>query len=195
MFASKLLVVAGLSLLVGVLVGVVTVGVSAVLTTVHGQPLTGLDQVAGMAARGSLLVLVLGVLGFCIGLLTGSTAASTGVLLGGIFVLYVRTVLAFSSRWAQHLSAWSPEVNLQAILNNGTTYLVSTGSGPVVDDSSEFSGVEKTVSLAQSLGYWAVLLALLIAVDLAGVPAAGRHLTAVRSVSGATSRPRAQRVG
>lgn len=162
-FASKLLVVTGFSLLVGLAAGAVTVGASALLTSAHGQPLTGLPDIVAMATRGSLVVTVFGVSGFCMALLTGSTGATIGVLLGGIFVLYVRTILAFSSRWAQQLSPWSPEVNLQAVLSRGTTYLVSTGSGPGIA-SEDYATAEKTLSMAHGLGYWSVVLALLIVV-------------------------------
>ena len=113
---SKLVVVAGASVVIGALVGVVTVASSVAVTALHGQPLTGLDQVVSMAARGVVVVAIFGVLGFCIGLLTGSTGATVGVLLGGIFLVFVRSVLVFSSSWAQRLSPWSPEVNLSAIL-------------------------------------------------------------------------------
>jgi len=160
-FTSKLLVATAFSLLVGLAVGALTVAVSALLTSVHGQPLTGLPDIAAMAARGSLVVTVFGVVGFCLALLTGSTGATIGMLLGGVFVLYVRTILAFSSRWAQRLSPWSPDVNLQAVLNKGTTYVVSTGTGSEI---YEVPSVEKTVSLLHGLGYWAVVLGLLITI-------------------------------
>ena len=162
-YASKLLVATGFSLLVGVAVGALTVAVSALLTIAHGQPLTGLPDIVAMAARGSLVVGVFGVLGFCVALLTGSTGATIGVLLGGLFALYVRTILAFSSRWAQRLSPWSPDVNLQAVLNQGTTYVVSSGSGSGIEGEN-YANVEKTLSLMHGLGYWSVVLALLIAV-------------------------------
>ena len=158
---SKLLVASGFSLLVGLAVGALTVAISAVLTGIHGQPLTGLSDIVAMAARGSLVVGVFGVLGFCVALLTGSTGATIGVLLGGIFVLYVRTILAFGSRWAQWLSPWSPEVTLQAVLNRGTTYLVSSGTR---GGSEDYATTERSLSLLHGLGYWAVVLAVLIAV-------------------------------
>ncbi|HEY5978890.1 MAG TPA: ABC transporter permease [Microlunatus sp.] len=158
-FVSKLAVAAGFSLLVGLLLGVFTVGASALITVLQGQPLSGIDAIVAMAARGVLPVLAFGVLGFCTGLLTGSTGASVGVLLGGVFGVFVRSILAFSSVWAQRLSPWSPELNLEAILQNGTTYAVA--SGPTVDDS----GVERALGLGQALGYWGVLLAALVAVS------------------------------
>lgn len=162
-YASKLVVAGVFALLVGLLVGAVTVGVSALITLAHGQSLTGLEEVAGMAARGSLVVFVFGVLGFCIGMLTGSTGATMGVLLGGIFVIFVHSVLQFASAWAQRLSPWTPNLNLTAILENGTTYLAPSGSEPVPDDSGQ-TGVEATLSLSHGLGYWAVLLAILIVI-------------------------------
>ena len=159
--ASKLIVVAAASVLIGVLVGLITVASSVAVTALHGQPLTGLDQVVAMAARGVVVVAIFGVLGFCIGLLTGSTGATVGALLGGIFLVFVRSVLVYTSSWAQRLSPWSPEVNLSAILGGGTTYVVNTSPGAGGDGSAS-DVVEKTVSLAHGLGYWAVLLAALI---------------------------------
>lgn len=159
---SKLVVAAGFSLLVGVVATGLTVAASTVLTVVHQQPPTGLDQVAAMAGRGVVVVMILGVLGFCVGLLTGSTGASIGVLLGGLVATYARLILSVTSRWAERLAAWSPEVNLSAILHAGTTYPVSTGTGAVSEEPGSY--LEKSLSLAHGLGYWAVLLAVLIAV-------------------------------
>lgn len=158
---SKLLVVVGFSLAVGLVAGAVTVAASMLLTAVHGQPLIGLADVVAMASRGSMVTMVFGVLGFCLALLTGSTGATIGILLGGLFVLYVRIILAFSSRWAERLSPWSPDLNLQAVLENGTTYMVSTGPQPRTEDYT--NQIERTLSLAHGLGYWAVVLVVLIA--------------------------------
>ena len=160
-FVSKLLVVAGFSLLVGLAIGTLTVAAAALLTSAHGQPLTGLPEVTAAALRGSLVVMIFGVLGFCLALLTGSTGATIAMLLGGVFVLYVRIILTFGSRWAQRLSRWSPEVNLQAVLDNGATYTVDAGSGPAGED---YRTIEKTISLMHGLGYWTVVLALAITV-------------------------------
>lgn len=158
-FVSKLLVVAGFSLLVGLAIGALTVAAAVVLTSAHGQPLTGLAEVTATALRGSLVVMIFGVLGFALALLTGSTGATIGILLGGVFVLYVRIILTFGSRWAQRLSRWSPEVNLQAVLDNGATYTIDAGSGPIGED---YRTIEKTLSLVHGLGYWAVVLAVAI---------------------------------
>ncbi len=156
---SKLVVAAAFSLLVGAAATGLTVAVGSGLALIHRQPLTGLDQAVATAGRGVGVVVVLGVLGFCIGLLTGSTGASIGVLLAGLFLTYLRMILSYSTTWAEHLAPWSPEVNLAAILDGGTTYPVSTGPGA---DSSEYA--TRSLSLAHGLGYWAVLLAVLIAV-------------------------------
>lgn len=159
---SKLAVVAAFSALAGAGVTFVTVGFSSVVTALHGQPLTGLDHVLATAGRGVIVAVVFGVVGFCVGLLTGSTGASVGVLLGAIFAIYVRMALSFMSRWAERLAPWSPEVNLAAIIDGGTTYPVSSGPGAPSDSSSSY--VEKPLGLVHGLGYWAVLLAALIAV-------------------------------
>lgn len=158
---SKLVVATVFSLLVGAAATGLSVAAASVLASVHGQPLTGLDQVVALAGRGIVVVMILGVLGFCVGLLTGSTGASVGVLLAGLFLLYLRMVLSLTARWAEHLAPWSPEVNLAAILNGGTTYPVAAGPGA----DPEASGfAERSLSLGHGLGYWAVLLAALLAV-------------------------------
>lgn len=162
---SKLLVATAFSAVVGVAAGVLTVGAASLLTVLHGQPLTGLAAVSAMAARGALVVTILGICGFTIGLLTGSTGASIGVLLGGVFLTYVQLLLTYSSRWAQHLPPWSPAVNLEAIVEGKATYQVVTGSAPL--DSSDGGYVERSISLLHGLGYWAVLLAVLLGVTWA----------------------------
>ena len=159
---SKLVVAGVVSALTGAALTFLTVGLSSVVTALHGQPLTGLDRVVATAGRGVIVVVIFGVVGFCVGLLTGSTGASVGVLLGGLFLVYVRMLLSFMSRWAERLAPWSPEVNLAAILDGGTTYPVSSGPGSPSDSSSSY--VEKTLGFAHGLGYWAVLLIALIAV-------------------------------
>lgn len=159
--ASKIVVATVFSLLVGAAATGLTVAASSVLALVHRQPLTGLDQMLALAGRGVVVVMILGVVGFCVGLLTGSTGASIGVLLAGLFLTYLRMVLSLTARWAAHLAPWSPEVNLAAILNGGTSYPVAAGPGSD-PDSSTFA--ERSLSLAHGLGYWAVLLAALVAV-------------------------------
>ncbi len=196
MLTSKLVVAAGFSLLVGVVATGLTVAASSVLALVHRQPLTGLDQVVAMAGRGVVVVMILGVLGFCVGLLTGSTGASIGVLLGGLVATYARLILSVTSRWAERLAAWSPEVNLSAILHAGTTYPVSTGTGAVSEESGELPG-----AVAEPGPRPRLLGAAARRPDrghLAGVPAPGRLLTGsgpgVRPVPH-RSRPGRQRVG
>lgn len=158
---AKLVVATGFSVVVGAAVGFATVGLSSLVTTLHGQPLTGLAAMSGMAARGTLVITIFGVTGFLVAMLTGSTVAAIGLLLGGIFLTYLQAVLAFASRWAQQLSAWNPGVNLQAILNAGTTYQVSAGTSPPMDDSGG-GYVDKTLSMAHGLGYWGAVLAALV---------------------------------
>lgn len=116
----------------------------------------------GLAARGVLVIVILGVLGFLIGLLTGSTGASIGVLLGGVFVSITLSAVALLARPLQLLARWNPQLNLKAILDKSADYTVTTGGGSVTDGTAEV--VQKTVGLAQGLGYWAVVLAALTAI-------------------------------
>lgn len=160
-FVSKLAVVAASSLLVGLLAGALTVGAAVLITLAYDQPLTGLGPVLQMAGRGALISLIFAVLGFCCAMLTGSTGASVGILLGGLFAVFARGIVLFASDWAGRLSSWSPDVNAQAIVENGTTYWIPTPGSGWEDDSE---GIERHLSLAHGLGYWAILLAALIAV-------------------------------
>ncbi|HYI54697.1 MAG TPA: ABC transporter permease subunit [Microlunatus sp.] len=161
-FVSKLTVVAAFSLLLGLLAAALTVGAAVLITSAYGQPLSGLGEVVQMAARGALVSLILGVLGFCCAMLTGSTGASVGILLGGLFALFARGIVLFAAGWAARLSPWSPEVNAQAIVEHGTTYWLPT-PGSTWDDDSE--GIERQLSFAHGLGYWSVVLAAVIVVS------------------------------
>ena len=142
----------------------VTVASSVALTTIHAQPLTGLDQVVSMAARGVVVVAIFGVAGFCIGLLTGSTGATVGVLLGGdlpgLRPLRPRLQLVLGPAPVALEPGGEPECDPR---RRQTTYAVSTSPG-AGGDGSPGGFVERTVGLAQGLGYWAVLLAALVAV-------------------------------
>lgn len=160
--ASKLLVVAGFSVVVGAATGLLTVAASALVTTLHGQPLTGLGAMTAMAARAVLVVAVFGLAGFTVGLLTGSTGVSIGILLGGIFLTYAMSILTYVSPWARWLPQANPGVNLTAILDGGTTYEVSVVSGSAYDDDGAY--LTRTLSMAHGLGYWAILLVSLLLV-------------------------------
>ena len=164
---SKLVVAAVFSVVVGAAVAFGTVGLAAMVTTLHGQPLTGLDAALAMAARGTLVIAILGIAGFGVGMLTGSTGAAIGALVGGMFVSYLMSAFAYASRWAAYLPPWNPSVNLQAILERGTTYVISGGPGSPMDSESDVGYVERTLSLAHGLGYWAVVLVALLVITWA----------------------------
>jgi ABC-2 type transport system permease protein len=158
---SKLIVVTVFSIVVGAVAGLLILGSSALIGSAHGQPLTGFGDLAAMAARGVVLTAILGIAGFAVGLLTGSTAGSTGVLLGALFLTYVVPALSMLVRPVQLLVPWTPSLNLQAILINSASYQV-TAANAGSTDMDEL--VTKTIGLAHGLGYWAVLLGVLVAV-------------------------------
>ena len=56
--------------------------------------------------------IALAVVGFCIGLLARHTAAAIGVLLGYLFVWFVRNGILGGSGWAARLTPWTPEGNI-----------------------------------------------------------------------------------
>lgn len=161
-FVSKLTVVATGSLLLGLATGGLTLAASVIITLAFGQPLIGFDEVAQMAFRGAIITLIGGVLGFGGAMLTGSTVAAIGILIGGMFGVFVLQIVAYGTGWVARLSPWSPDLNAQAIVQNGAKYWIPRPGTSWADESE---GIERQLSLAHGLGYWAVVLAVVIAVS------------------------------
>lgn len=157
-YASKLLIVVGFAAGVTALAIAVTLGVAALLTTAFGGDLQGLSALVAKGGRGVAIGVIFAVVGFCVGLLTRHTAAAIGVLLGYLFVWFARSIVRSFWAWPSRLPPWTPESNLDAILNHGSRYQVFVGSmlseqGPQV--------FERTISLGHGVAYWAVILAVL----------------------------------
>ena len=113
-----------------------------------------------MLGRGVLVAIALAVVGFCLGLVGRHTAAAIGVLLGYLFVWFVRNAILSEAEWAQRLTPWTPEGNLAAIVNRGYQYYL-----PIRTVGPEGVGVdyvERTVSLTHGLIFWAAVLAVII---------------------------------
>jgi ABC-2 type transport system permease protein len=106
------------------------------------------------------VAVALAAVGFCVGLISRHTAAAIGALLGYLFIWFVRVGLLGELSFAQRLTPWSPEANLQAIVENGHKYAIPihrvTEEGEIVDT------VERTISLAHGIVYWAVLLVVVV---------------------------------
>jgi ABC-2 type transport system permease protein len=163
-FASKLITVVTFALLVGVLASVFVLGMAALLTSVHGGEVSGLRAQLSMAGRGVAVAGALAVVGYCVGLITRHTAAALGVLLGYLFVWFIRNAVLSEQAWAQRLTPWSPEANLAAIVDKGYQYAIPVKKLTEGGLSVEF--LQREVSLAHGAVYWAVLLAGLIIVAL-----------------------------
>lgn len=163
-FGSKLITVTTFALLVSVLASAFVLGMAALLTSVHGGDVSGLRAQLSMAGRGVAVVGALAVVGYCIGLITRHTAAALGVLLGYLFVWFVRIVVLRERAWAQRLTPWSAESNLAAIVDQGYKYPIPVKKLTEGGVSVEY--LHREVGLAHGAAYWAVLLAGLIIVTL-----------------------------
>jgi ABC-2 type transport system permease protein len=163
-FASKLISVLTFALLVSALASAFVLGMAALLTSVHGGEVSGLQSWLSMAGRGVAAAGALAVVGYCMGLITRHTAAALGVLLGYLFVWFIRNVVLGDQAWAQRLTPWSPEANLGAIVSNGYHYAIPVKK--LTEGGLSVEYLQRQVSLVHGSGYWTVLLAGLIIVAL-----------------------------
>lgn len=153
-FGSKLLTIGVFSALFSGACGALTLGAAVVLARAHDVPLEQIAKLTAMTARGLIPAVALAVIGFCVGLIARHTAAAIGVLLGYLFLWFVRNALLAELPWAQKLTPWTPEGNLSAVVGNGSTY------GVVIDEQT-YETVERHISLAHGIGYWAVVVGVL----------------------------------
>ena len=159
-FASKLVTIAVFSAVVSAAATGLALIAALGMARVYDLPVGGLNAELGMLGRGVLVAMALAVLGFCIGTIGRHTAAAIGVLLGYLFVWFVRNALLSEAAWAQRLTPWTPEGNLGAVVRGGHQYFVPSRSiGP---DGVSVDYLERTVSLTHGLVYWAVLLTVVI---------------------------------
>ena len=163
-FASKLITVTTFALLVSVLASAFVLAMAALLTSVHGGEVTELGAQVSMAGRGVAIAGALAVVGYCVGLMTRHTAAALGVLLGYLFVWFIRNAVLGEQAWAQRLTPWSPEANLAAIVDNGYQYALPVQK--LTEGGLSVEYLQREVTLAHGAIYWAVLLAGLIIMAL-----------------------------
>jgi ABC-2 type transport system permease protein len=159
-FWSKLLTVAGFSAVLGLFGAALALGATLTLAHLHGSRIESVRELAEMGARSVLPVVVLAVLGFCVGLLTRHTAGPIGLLFAAVLVWFVRVGPLNSLAWAQRITPWTPEGNLAAIMDWGYPYLVPVKSATPDGVSLDF--VQHTVSSTHGLVYWSIVLALLV---------------------------------
>jgi ABC-2 type transport system permease protein len=159
-FWSKLLAVAGFAALLGTLAATLVLGAGLILARLHGSPVEAIPELAGVGVRGVLPVLVLAVLGFCLGLLTRHTAGAIGILLAALVVCLVRIGALSSQAWAQRITPLTPEGNIAALIDRGYTYAVPVER--VTRDGVTVELIEGVVSIMHGLVYWSIILTLVI---------------------------------
>ncbi len=156
-FVSKLFTITVFSALFSAACGALTLGAAVVLAGIHDVPVEEIGKLMALSARGLIPAVALAAVGFCAGLLSRHTAAAIGVLLGYLFLWFVRNGPLSQLAWAQRLTPWTPEGNLSAVVGNGSTY-------EVVVDEQTYETVERHISLAHGIGYWVALVAVLAVV-------------------------------
>ena len=159
-FWSKLLTVAGFAAFLGLFGATLVLSGTLVLAHLHGSRIESIRQFAEMGARTILPVVMLAIIGFCIGLLTRHTAGAIGLLLAFAVVWFVRAGPLSSLAWAQRITPWTPEGNIAAIVDRGYTYSVPLEK--VTPDGVNIEFVQHHVSFTHALVYWSILLALVV---------------------------------
>ena len=159
-FWSKLLTVAGFAALVGTVAVTLVLGASLVLARLHGSDIEAVPELAGVAVRGILPIVVVAILGFCVGLLTRHTAGAIGILLATVVAWFVRIGELSSQAWAHRITPWTPEGNIAAIVDRGYTYAVPLEK--VTPDGVHVELLERTVSFTHGMVYWSIILTLVI---------------------------------
>jgi ABC-2 type transport system permease protein len=159
-FWSKLLAVVGFAAFLGTLAATLVLSASLILARLHGSPVEAVPELAGLGVRGVLPVVVLAVLGFCVGLLTRHTAGAIGILFAVIVVCFIRIVALSTQSWAQRITPWTPEGNIAALIDRGYTYTVPIEK--VTREGVAIELAESAVSLTHGLVYWSIILTLVI---------------------------------
>lgn len=163
-FTSKIVTITAFGLLVCALAGALTIATAAVLVSIHGGDITDVGKLVNKALRGLAIGGILTVLGFCIGLITRHTAGAIGVLLGYLFVWFVRAAVLGGLGWAARLTPWTPEGNLAAVLNNGYTYFVPVEE--LTPEGVNYNQIERVVSATHGVVYWSVVLVVVVTLAL-----------------------------
>jgi len=163
-FTSKIVTITAFGLLVCALGGALMIATAAVLANIHGGDVTDVGKLVNKALRGLAIGGILTVLGFCIGLITRHTAGAIAVLLGYLFVWFVRAAVLGGLGWAARLTPWTPEGNLAAVLNNGYAYYVPVEE--LTPEGVNFNQIERVVSATHGVVYWSVVLVVVVTLAL-----------------------------
>jgi ABC-2 type transport system permease protein len=163
-FWSKLLSVAGFAALLGLFGATLVLSGALILAHLHGSRIASVRELAEMGGRTTVPVVLLAIIGFCIGLLTRHTAGAIGLLLASVVVWFVRTGPLSSLAWAQRVTPWTPEGNIAAVVDGGHSYYVPVEK--VTPDGVNIEFVQHTVSFTHGVVYWSILLALVVIASL-----------------------------
>jgi len=164
-FASKLLALTLVAAVATALTSAGTIAAAVLVSRAVGASVSEVGNLFQIGGRGVLLGVVGAVLGFCLAMVTRHTIAAAGVVLGYLLVSSVLTGLAQNIESMQGLVPWLPESNLQAILNHGYSYQVY--NRVITESGGDMSYAERSISFAHGLGYWAVIVAVVVAATFA----------------------------
>lgn len=148
-FGTKLAAVVIAAAAIGGLTLGLAVGVLAAIVRGYGGSLDGAADLVATSGRSLLMVVVAGIFGFCVALVTRRTGPAVGLVLGYFVVAYVFNIVVATSPALSTLPLWLPEHNVLAVVLDGTTNYS-------YDDQGEHQ-VERTVTLAHAAAYWITL--------------------------------------
>lgn len=157
---AKLLAVSLVSAVLGALALAVTVGVAALSSKLSGASIGGVDRLWATAARGVVIVVIFALLGFALALLTRHTIGALGALVAYLVASSVVTVLV---NVISRLQSWKPflvQNQVRAFLSRGYTY---ENYGQPANDTGEPAVTLHTISFSDSIVYWVVLMAVVVA--------------------------------
>ncbi|HET9650061.1 MAG TPA: hypothetical protein VFP34_17785 [Microlunatus sp.] len=163
-YAAKVVALVIGSGALGALAGLLMVGGAAIVTSVQGQPLTGIGGVTAAAARGVPVVVFAALMGFGIALLTRHTVAALGALLGyGLLVLGL-SIVSYLVPVLSLLKRWQLETNILAFVNHGHAYQVV--ERVISAEGVSLQAASRTLAFAPAGTYLAAVLVVMLAIAL-----------------------------
>ena len=160
-FAAKLVALLLGAAVLSAAASAVTLGAAMAAARGAGAQVSGLSTAAALGGRGVGIALIFAVIGFALALVTRHTIAAAGTMLAYLFVSFVLTALVEVIAGLQRLKPLLPQNNLSAFLDYGYTY--SNYGGEMTDEGVAETVVQHTISFGDSLVYWVVVLAVLVA--------------------------------
>lgn len=157
-FGTKLLVAIGFGALFSLLASALSLGSTYAIAHLHGATTSGAGGLIRYGVRGVLVAAAVSVVGFCVGLIGRHTVVALGAMLAYVFVIFVRSAVLADVAWAQELTPWTPEGNVGAIVERGSSFSV-----PNISPDGSVEYVVHPISYAHGLGFWAVVVAAFVA--------------------------------